>query len=127
MDFFCFFELNFGHMAKVGVRHLGRDRKHVFFLFFLDESRDLQTNLSEGKVADAARPVEDERLDVRRKPREVQELREEEMRELMPRLPPVHKDERLGGEGRLGGGRLQVLEAGEHPRRVPMRFGGYQE
>ena len=23
--FFCFFELHFGHMAKVGVRHLGRD------------------------------------------------------------------------------------------------------
>ena len=25
-----FFELNFGHLAKVGVRHLGRDRKHAF-------------------------------------------------------------------------------------------------
>ena len=27
-----FFELNLRHMAKVGVRHLGRDRKNRFFL-----------------------------------------------------------------------------------------------
>ena len=32
-DFLLFLlcELNFGHMAKVGVRHLGRDRQNAFF------------------------------------------------------------------------------------------------
>ena len=29
-SWYAFFELNFGHLAKVGVRHLGRDRKHAF-------------------------------------------------------------------------------------------------
>ena len=30
--FWLFFELNFGHMAGVGVRHLGRDRKKMSFV-----------------------------------------------------------------------------------------------
>ena len=29
----CFLELHLGHMAKVGVRHLGRDRENVFLFF----------------------------------------------------------------------------------------------
>ena len=34
MFLFGFFQLNFGHMAKVGVRHLGRvDRTNDFLLF----------------------------------------------------------------------------------------------
>ena len=35
-DFLLFLlcELNFGHMAKVGVRHLGRDRQNAFFLLY---------------------------------------------------------------------------------------------
>ena len=30
--FFCFFEFNHRHLAKVGVRHLGRDREKNVFL-----------------------------------------------------------------------------------------------
>ena len=29
-SWYAFFEFDFGHLAKVGVRHLGRDRKHAF-------------------------------------------------------------------------------------------------
>ena len=35
--FYWFLELNFGHLGKVGVRHLGRDRKNAFFLTLKDD------------------------------------------------------------------------------------------
>ena len=48
--FFCFFELNFGHLANVGVGHLGRDRKQRFWAFLLFELETESTELRVGRV-----------------------------------------------------------------------------
>ena len=40
---FVFFESNLGHMAKVGVRHLGRDWKHISTLLVMKKKRSSST------------------------------------------------------------------------------------
>jgi hypothetical protein len=35
--FFCFFESNIGHVAKVGVQDLGKERKLLFWGFLLNK------------------------------------------------------------------------------------------
>ena len=40
---FCVFELNWGHMATVGVRHLGRDWKHISTLLVMKKKRSSST------------------------------------------------------------------------------------